>query len=310
MIELKNVTKKYGEYTAIDNISFEIEKGEIVGFVGQNGAGKTTTMKLITGLIEPTEGEIFINKEKNNKKNKTKIGYMPENTPLYDSLTVKEFINFMGELNGLKKSERKEKYNTIIENLNLKSVENKIIKNISRGFKQRVSMAGALIGEPEILVLDEPTVGLDPKQIVEIRNYIKSLQGKYTILLSSHILSEISKICDRVIIIEKGKIIAIDTPENLENKFNNNIINIIVEDPNNRINNIKEEIKEIKEIRFIKNNNKNEKEYEILVKEKIDIRKKIMSVLPKYDITIVELKKNQASLEDVFVNIIEEEGEE
>ena len=310
MIELKNVTKKYGEFTALDDVSFKIEEGEIVGFLGQNGAGKTTTMKIITGLIEPTEGKVYINNEENNKKNKTKIGYMPENTPLYDSLTVKEFINFMGELKGLKKSEKKIKSEEIINNLNIKNVENKIIKNISRGYKQRVSMAGALIGNPSILILDEPTVGLDPKQIIEIRNFIKSLKGKYTILLSSHILSEINQICDRVIIIDKGKIIAVDTPENLENKISNNIINLIVEDPNDELKNIKEKIEEIKEIKFIKNIKNDEKEYEIIAKDETDIRKKIMNILPKYNITIVELRKSQTSLEDVFMNLIKEEGDE
>lgn len=309
MIELKNITKQFGNFKALDNISFKIEKGEIVGFLGQNGAGKTTTMKIITGLSEPTEGEVFLNNEKIGKKNKTRIGYMPENTPLYSSLTVREFIDFMGEIKGIKKSERKNDVKELIEKLNLKDVENKIIKNISRGYKQRTSLAGALIGNPEILILDEPTVGLDPKQVVEIRNLIKSLQGKCTILLSSHILSEISQMCDRVIIIDKGKIIATDKAENLEKQLNNNVINIIVEDPKCNINNIKERINDIKDIKFIKENDNNEKEYEIIVHNNKDIRKELMATMPQYDITIVELRKNRSSLEDVFVNLVQEEGD-
>lgn len=309
MIELKNITKQFGNFKALDNISFKIEKGEIVGFLGQNGAGKTTTMKIITGLSEPTEGEVFLNNEKIGKKNKTRIGYMPENTPLYSSLTVREFIDFMGEIKGIKKSERKNDVKELIEKLNLKDVENKIIKNISRGYKQRTSIAGALIGNPEILILDEPTVGLDPKQVVEIRNLIKSLQGKCTILLSSHILSEISQMCDRVIIIDKGKIIATDKAENLEKQLNNNVINIIVEDPKCNINNIKERINDIKDIKFIKENDNNEKEYEIIVHNNKDIRKELMATMPQYDITIVELRKNRSSLEDVFVNLVQEEGD-
>lgn len=309
MIELKNITKQFGNFKALDNISFKIEKGEIVGFLGQNGAGKTTTMKIITGLSEPTEGEVFLNNEKIGKKNKTRIGYMPENTPLYSSLTVREFIDFMGEIKGIKKLERKNDVKELIEKLNLKDVENKIIKNISRGYKQRTSLAGALIGNPEILILDEPTVGLDPKQVVEIRNLIKSLQGKCTILLSSHILSEISQMCDRVIIIDKGKIIATDKAENLEKQLNNNVINIIVEDPKCNINNIKERINDIKDIKFIKENDNNEKEYEIIVHNNKDIRKELMATMPQYDITIVELRKNRSSLEDVFVNLVQEEGD-
>ena len=309
MIELKNITKKYGDFTALDSVSFKIEKGEIVGFLGQNGAGKTTTMKIIMGLSEPTEGEVFVNNEKIGKKNKTRIGYMPENTPLYSSLTVKEFISFMGEIKGIKKSERKKETEDVINKLNLKSVENMIIKNISRGYKQRTSFAGALIGNPEILILDEPTVGLDPKQIIEIRNLIKSLSGKCTILLSSHILSEISQICERVIIIEKGKIIATDTADNLEKQIDNNIINLIIEDPDNNINKIKDKISEIKEVKFVQDKENNEKEYEIIVNDNFDIRKQLMATLPEYNITIVELRKNKSSLEDVFVNLVQEEGD-
>ena len=200
MIELKNVTKKYGDFTAVNDVSFKIEKGEIVGFLGQNGAGKTTTMKMITGLAEPTEGEIFIDGEKITRNSRKKIGYMPENTPLYQDLTVKEFINYMAELKCLKKQERKDQVKKLINDLSLADVQNKLIRNISRGYKQRVSMAGALVGNPEILILDEPTVGLDPKQIIEIRNLIKSLRKNHTVFLSSHILSEISQMCQKVII--------------------------------------------------------------------------------------------------------------
>ena len=256
MIELKNVTKKFGNFVALDNVNFKIEKGKIVGFLGQNGAGKTTTMKIITGLMEPTQGEVLINDEKLSKKNTVKIGYMPENTPLYESLTVKEFIDFMGELKSIKKQERKKQINELLEILNLDDVKNKLIKNISKGYKQRVSLAGALIGNPEILILDEPTVGLDPKQIIEIRNLIKSLKRKHTILLSSHILSEVNQICEEVIIIEKGKIIAVDTPLNLEQKINKNVITIVVEDIENNIEKIKKQVPDIESVKFIRKLNK------------------------------------------------------
>ncbi|MBR3199448.1 MAG: ABC transporter ATP-binding protein [Bacilli bacterium] len=308
MIELKNVSKKFGNHTAVNDVSFKIEKGEVVGFLGQNGAGKTTIMKLITGILAPNEGEIIINDEKISNKSKKLIGYMPENIPLYDTLTVKEFITFMAELKEIKRAERKIEVDKIISDLNLKSVENILIKNISRGFKQRVSLAGALIGNPEIILLDEPTVGLDPKQIIEIRNLIKSLKGKHTVLLSSHILSEVNQICEKVIIINNGKIVAVDTPSNLENKMSNNIITIIVEDPQNKMNDACKKIKEIIDIKLL-NSDKKEQKYELSVKDDTDVRKELFKELPKYDITINELSKTESTLEDVFMSFIKEEGE-
>ena len=176
MIEVKNVTKKYGKFIAVDNISFTINEGEIIGLLGPNGAGKSTTMNMLTGFIEQTEGEIIIdgyNTLKKPKKAKKEIGYMPEGVPLYTDLTVKEFITYMAEIKNVDRKNRKEKVQEIINKTGLKDVQKKLIKNLSRGYKQRVSMAGALIGDPKILILDEPTVGLDPKQITEIRNLIK-----------------------------------------------------------------------------------------------------------------------------------------
>ena len=308
MIELKNVTKKYGNFTAVNDVSFKIKKGEIVGFLGQNGAGKTTTMKMITGLAEPTEGEIFIDGEKITRNSRKKIGYMPENTPLYQDMTVKEFINYMAELKCLKKQERKGQVEKLINDLGLADVQNKLIRNISRGYKQRVSMAGALVGNPEILILDEPTVGLDPKQIIEIRNLIKSLRKNHTVFLSSHILSEISQMCQKVIILNKGKIVAIDTPKNLESKIAKNSIIINIEDPNNNIKNITKKIKEIKEIKFVKNLDNTVKQYEIVVEKDADIRKKLFEILPQEGISIIELKNSEVGLEEAFINLIESEG--
>lgn len=308
MIELKNVTKKYGNFKAVDNISFKIEKGEVVGFLGQNGAGKTTTMKMITGLIEPTNGEIFIEGEKISRKSRKCIGYMPENTPLYQELTVKEFIDYMAELKGLKRQERKQQVQKLITDLGLADVENKLIRNISRGYKQRVSLSGALIGNPDILILDEPTVGLDPKQVIEIRNLIKSLRKNHTVFISSHILSEISQMCQKVIIINKGKVVAIDTPNNLENKIARNSIVINIEDPNENIEKIKEKIPEIIEIKFINKLEKDIKQYEIFIKENADIRKKLFEILPQENISILELKNSEVGLEEAFIKLIESEG--
>ena len=309
MIEVKNITKKYGKAVAVDNISFTINEGEIVGLLGPNGAGKSTTMNMLTGFIEQTEGEIIIdgyNMLKKPKKAKKQIGYMPEGVPLYTELTVKEFVTYMAEIKNVDRSKRKENVSKIIEKTGLKDVENKLIKNLSRGYKQRVSMAGALVGEPKILILDEPTVGLDPKQITEIRSLIKELGKTHTVILSSHILSEVSQICNKVIIINKGKIVAIDKPENLERKVtNDNSIHITVEDAENKIKNIKENIKDIEKIELIKENEDGTKQYIIEAKGKTDLRKTIFSEFAKENITIFEMKKVDSTLEDAFMKLIE-----
>ena len=309
MIEVKNITKKYGNVTAVDNINFKIEEGEIIGLLGPNGAGKSTTMNMITGYIEPTEGEILVNGydiSKKPKKAKAQIGYMPEGVPLYSDLTVKEFVTYMAELKKLNRKERKEKVKKIIEQTGLKDVENKLTRNLSRGYKQRVSMAGALVGEPKILILDEPTVGLDPKQITEIRELIKELGKTHTIILSSHILSEVSQICNKVIIINKGKIVAIDTPENLEKKVTeNNSIYVTVEDTDNKMDKITEKIAEIKEIKLIKENEDGTKQYVLESDKDVDLRKIIFNEFAKENITIFEMKKADTTLEDAFMKLIE-----
>lgn len=311
MIEVKNITKKYGNFTAVENINFTVNDGEIVGLLGPNGAGKSTTMNMITGFIEPTEGEIIVNGNnisKKPKKAKMQIGYMPENVPLYTDLTVKEFVSYMAELKLVEKNRRKEEIEKVIKETGLQEVQNKLIRNLSRGYKQRVSMAGALVGSPEILILDEPTVGLDPKQIIEIRNLIKKLGKKHTVILSSHILPEVSQICEKVIIINKGKIVAIDTPENLEEKTREkNILYVTVEDVQNKIENIKEKIKEIREIEIVKDNGDGTKQYKIVSDFNKDIRKKLFDILPKEDITIFELKKAEVSLEDAFMKLLNDE---
>lgn len=231
---------------------------------------------------------------------------MPEGVPLYTDLSVKEFVTYMAEIKQVNKRERKEKVAKIIEQTGLKDVQKKLIKNLSRGYKQRVSMAGALVGEPKILILDEPTVGLDPKQITEIRNLIKELGKTHTVILSSHILSEVSQICNKVIIINKGKIVAVDTPENLENKVNNNnSVYVTVEDPENKVKNIKEKIKDIEKIELITENDDGTKQYVINAKGEVDLRKTIFAEFAKESITIFEMKKADTTLEDAFMKLIE-----
>lgn len=309
MIEVKNVTKKYGKFVAVDNISFTINEGEIIGLLGPNGAGKSTTMNMLTGFIEQTDGEIIINGYnmlKKPKDAKKEIGYMPEGVPLYTDLAVKEFVTYMAEIRKVDRKVRKDKVEKIINQTGLKDVEKKLIKNLSRGYKQRVSMAGALVGEPKILILDEPTVGLDPKQITEIRNLIKELGKNHTIILSSHILSEVSQICNKVIIINKGKIVAVDTPENLEEKVSSkNCVYITVEDAENKMKNIKKKIKEITNLELLQNNEDGTKQYMIESKENVDLRKTLFTELAKENITIFEMKKADSTLEDAFMKLIE-----
>ena len=313
MIEVKNVTKKYGSFVAVDDISFTINDGEVVGFLGPNGAGKSTTMNIITGYIEQTEGSIIVDgfdTIKKSKKAKKEIGYMPEGVPLYTDLTVKEFVTYMAELRKVDKKTKKENVQKVLKETGLDQMQNKLIKNLSRGQKQRVSLAGTLVADPKILILDEPTVGLDPKQITEIRSLIKNLGKKHTVILSSHILSEVSQICDRVIIINKGKIVAVDTPENLEKKVSdNNVVYVTVEDKENKIAEIKGKIAGIKEIKLIKENEDKTKQYEITGENDVNLNKTIFNEFARENITIVEMKKAEATLEDAFMKIIKEGGD-
>ena len=313
MIELKNVTKKYGKFTALEDISFSIDQGQIVGLLGPNGAGKSTTMSIITGYIEPTEGEVMVgnyNMEKKQNKAKAQIGYMPENTPLYTELTPKEFITYMAELKRTPRRDKKQQVKQILEETGLTNVQNKLIRNLSRGYKQRVSLAAALVGNPKVLILDEPTVGLDPKQITEIRNLIRSLGKNHTVILSSHILSEVAQICEKVIIINKGKIVAIDSPENLENKVKgNNAVLVIVEDKENHMEQMCQKIDQIQKIELIKEIEDGTKQYMITAKENCDVRKTIFERFAKEGITIFEMKKAETTLEDAFMKLIEEQND-
>ena len=314
MIQIENITKKYGNFTAVNNINFQIEEGEIVGFLGPNGAGKSTTMNMITGFIEPTSGKITVNGydiSKKPKKAKKQIGYMPEGVPLYNELTVKEFVTYMAELRGIEKKDKKENVLKVIEKTGLTDVQNKLIRNLSRGYKQRVSMAGALVGDPKVIILDEPTVGLDPKQVTEIRALIKELGKEHTVILSSHILSEVSQICNRVIIINKGEIVAIDTPENLEKKVvKENSVYVTVEDTENKMENIKEKLEKVQDIKLIEENEDKTKKYLITAEQDVDLRKNIFETLAKESITIFEMKKVDATLEDAFMQLIDTETKE
>lgn len=309
MIEVKNVTKKYGNFYAVRNINFEVKEGEIVGFLGRNGAGKTTTMNMITGFIEPTAGEIIVdgyNVDQKPKKVKAQIGYMPEGTPLYSDLTVKEFIKYMADLKMIPKKKRKEAVQKAINETGLEKVQNNLTKNLSRGYKQRVSLAGAIVGDPKILILDEPTVGLDPKQVIEIRELIRSFKKDHTVLISSHILPEISQICEKIVVIDKGEIVAVDTPKNLEkNTTDKSVIKVILEDENNKFETIKNEISEIDQIKFVGENEDKSKEYLIETSVDSDIRRTLSKFCTKEDIIILEMTSLENSLEDAFMKLVD-----
>ncbi len=218
MIEVKDLVKRYSKNTAVDHLNFHVQKGQIYGFLGPNGAGKSTTMNMMTGYLAPTEGQILINgydvAEEPMEARKC-IGYLPEIPPLYPDMTVLEYLRFAAELKQVPKNERSTEIERVMDETRIKDMENRLIRHLSKGYKQRVGLAQALLGDPEVLILDEPMVGLDPKQIIEIRELIRGLGQKHTVILSSHILSEISSICDHVLIISNGKLVASDTPENL-----------------------------------------------------------------------------------------------
>ena len=314
MIQVEDITKRYGIFTAVDKINFEIEEGEIVGFLGPNGAGKSTTMNMITGFIEPTSGRILVDGydiSKKPKKAKKQIGYMPEGVPLYVDLTAKEFVTYMAELKGVKRKAKKEMVQKAIESTGLAEVQNQLIRNLSRGYKQRVSMAGALVSNPKVIILDEPTVGLDPKQVTEIRALIKELGKEHTVILSSHILSEVSQICNRVIIINKGKIVAVDTPENLEQKvIKENAVYVTVEDPEDKMKTVKDKLDKVQDIKLVAENEDKTKKYVITAEEDVDLRKNLFATFAKEGITIFEMKKADATLEDAFMQLVNAESEE
>lgn len=306
MVEVKNLSKKYGEKLVLDNISFSVKKGEILGFLGPNGAGKSTTMNILTGYISSNNGTIKINNFNildEPLKAKSNIGYLPEIPPIYPEMTVKSYLEFLFDLKKIKLDKTKH-IEEICKCVKISNVYNRLIKNLSKGYKQRIGLAGALLGNPNVLILDEPTVGLDPKQIIEIRDLIKDLGKKHTIILSSHILSEIQAVCDRVLIINNGKIVADDTASNLSNNIlGKNIIILQVEGDKEKVieafNNL-DEIKKISSINLIEDNIF---EYTLSCENSLDTKRKIFKTFAKLDFPILLMKNSDVNLEDVFLKI-------
>lgn len=310
MIEINNVTKIYGSHRAVDDITFTVNNGEILGFLGPNGAGKSTTMKMITGYMPPTSGSIKIDGYdifEEPMMAKRRIGYLPEMPPLYNDMTVNSYLDFVSDLKGVKATEKKDMLDHVINEIGLKEVRKRLIKNLSKGYKQRVGLAQAIIGEPDVLILDEPTVGLDPKQIKEIRDIIKKLGEKHTIILSTHILPEVSMICNRVVIIDKGKIVAIDDTENLSNGLQNERrYEVQIAGPSNKIKELIKELYGVKKV-IIKGKDDDIVTAEIITTVERDIRKEMFFSLAKAGYPIIELKSIGFSLEEVFLQLTTKE---
>jgi len=306
MIEIKNLTKRYGKKKAVDNISFTVEKGEILGFLGPNGAGKTTTMNILTGYISSNEGTVTVDGFdilKNPEEVKKRIGYLPENPPLYMDMTVIEYLNFVYDLKNVKLI-KKEHLNEIMNLVKITDVSMRLIKNLSKGYKQRVGLAQALIGNPEILVLDEPTVGLDPKQINEIRELIKKLGKERTIILSSHILPEVSAICGRVIIINKGKIAASDTLENIsKNISSSKTIVARIEGDLEGVTGVISAIEGVHSVSSKQCIEEGSNDYTISAADGFDIRRPLFYALSEKKLPILMLNDQTLSLEDVFLQL-------
>ena len=311
MIEVKNITKRYGNHVAVDNLSFQVEKGMIYGFLGPNGAGKSTTMNIMTGYIAATDGTVEINGYdilKEPEKAKKCIGYLPELPPVYPDMTVEEYLIFVAEIKQVKKAERRDQIASIMEQTQIAEVKGRLIRNLSKGYKQRVGLAQAIVGYPEVIILDEPTVGLDPKQIIEMRELIKTLSEKHTIILSSHILSEVSAVCDHIMIISKGKLAASDTPGGLMTLLKGGKqLEISVLGEQERFEKILSEIEDIENYKIAADTNKKELHGVVRFGADKDIRKELFYRLAASDMPIMSLGLSEKSLEDVFLALTEEE---
>lgn len=306
MIEVKNLSKHFGDKKAVDNISFTAENGEILGFLGPNGAGKSTTMNILTGYISSTDGVALIDGIdilENPVKAKQKIGYLPEQPPLYMDMTVKEYLCFVYDLKKCKLP-RNTHLADICRLVKIDNVYNRVIKNLSKGYKQRVGLAQALIGNPNVLILDEPTVGLDPNQIIEIRTLIKRLGKNHTVILSSHILSEVQAVCDKIVVINQGKIVADDTEENLSKSLiNNNKISVKIDGPASEAEKVISSISGVKTVGLTSKETDDFCEFSIESEEGIDIRHELFNRIAERNWYIMELKTSDMSLEDIFLRL-------
>ena len=311
MIEVKNLVKRYGDHTAVDHLSFEIEKGKIYGFLGPNGAGKSTTMNMITGYIASTEGTVVIDGHdilEEPEEAKKCIGYLPEMPPLYFDMTVLEYLKFVADLKKIPKDKKATMIEEIMDMVKITDMKNRLIKNLSKGYRQRVGIAQAVLGYPEVIILDEPTVGLDPKQINEIRDLIKGLKQKHTVILSSHILSEVSAVCDYVLIISHGKLVASDTPENLGKlAAGSNNLNLLVKGQKDTIRAALEAVEGVKEVTVKKSPEEGVYAITVGTEENMDVREKVFYSMVNVGCPILEMQSKKVSLEEIFLELTESE---
>lgn len=313
MIEVQNLTKSYGSKLALDNVSFSVNKGEILGFLGPNGAGKSTTMNILTGYLSCTSGVAKIagyDVLENPIEAKRAIGYLPEQPPLYLDMTVKEYLNFIYDIKNVKLP-RDKHIKEVCDVVKITNVFGRMIKNLSKGYKQRVGLAQALIGNPPVLILDEPTVGLDPKQIIEIRTLIKSLGEKHTVILSSHILPEIQAVCDRVVVIAQGKLVADDTTANLsKNMSEDKRYTVLVEGPEDEVAKILRGVSGMHEVVQLGKreeiNGSSVFEYTIEAEESVDVRREVFKRLAERSFPILGLRSSEMTLEEIFLKLTKE----
>jgi len=314
VIEVENLTKKYGSHVAVDNLSFRVERGMIYGFLGPNGAGKSTTMNMMTGYIAATSGTVKINGYdilKNPEQAKKSIGYLPELPPVYPDMTVYEYLRFVAELKKVKKNERQAQIEDVMKQTQIEDVKGRLIKNLSKGYKQRVGLAQAIIGYPEVIILDEPTVGLDPKQIIEIRELIRELAKKHTIILSSHILSEVGAVCDHIMIISKGKLVASDTPEGLMTLLKGGRqMKLSVLGEQSKVEELLQSMESVKDFSMQPPRAEGMVSVNIRTEDTEDIRVELFHRLAAADMPIMELSLSEKSLEDVFLELTGEEDKE
>lgn len=314
MIQVKNLVKRYGGHVAVDDLTFTVEQGKIYGFLGPNGAGKTTTMNVMTGYIAADGGTVLIDGHdilKEPLKAKTCIGYLPEVPPLYPDMTVREFLLFAAELKKVSKAERKTRVNELMERLELTEMRDRLIKNLSKGYRQRVGLAQALVGNPKVLILDEPMVGLDPKQIIEMRDLIKGLAGEHTVILSSHILSEISAVCDHIMIISKGKLAASGSPDELQKMMQGTaqlLVTVIGE--REQAENILEQMEQIADFSFENGTEEGSVLIRITVRDDADIRKELSVALAGVGMPVLSMSRSEKSLEDIFLELTQNEESE
>lgn len=314
MIEVTNLTKKYGNHIAVDHLTFRVEKGQIYGFLGPNGAGKSTSMNIMTGYLAASSGTVTINGHditKEPEEAKRCIGYLPELPPLYMDMTVMEYLKFVAELKKVPKAERNKQIAEVMEMTQITDMQNRLIKNLSKGYRQRVGLSQAILGYPEVIILDEPMVGLDPKQIIEMRDLIRKLSEKHTVILSSHILSEISAICDHIMIISHGKLVASDSPEGLQKLMSESAegntweLKLTVKGEADAVCAVLQALEAVDTVETDGNAEENCVKVRVVSKGSEDIREQAFYALAAAKLPIMEMSHAQKSLEDIFLQLTE-----